>query len=125
MKNVSIKGWLLAGLATTLLLGCNDIERIEKGKDASQAVYLAPTTHTCTLEAQARVERETVFCTTNGGYIKAYCYGAAILRNCDKIEPEQPSNDNAATGGTEPRDPGSRMGGTEPRDGGSRMGGEP
>ena len=92
MKNVSIKGWLLAGLATTLLIGCD----IQVQSDWERA----PKEYTCSLEDQARVERETLFCKTNTSYRSAYCYSAAIMRNCDKIEPEK-SNDNAAESGTE------------------------
>jgi len=104
MKNVSIKGWLLAGLATTLLICCD----VKVQADWERA----PREYTCSLEDQARVERETLFCKTNTGYRSVYCYGTAIMRNCDKIEPEK-SNEDAAESGAEPRSDGLRMGGDQ------------
>lgn len=124
MKNVHRLGSLLLAFATTLLIGCNSEGGVGKLADWVEA----PKTHKCSVEQHATVERETLFCVTNSGNHRRFCYGTAIMRNCDKIEdgnePEHPTNDNAGNG-TAPRDPGSRMGGTEPRDGGSRMGGEP
>lgn len=97
MKNVSIKGWLLAGLATTLLAGCE----IGSATPDSTAWQDAAETHTCTIEAQARVERDALLCNINAAYTRAYCYGAAIVRNCDKIEPEK-SNEDAASADAKP-----------------------
>lgn len=91
-ENVSIKSWLLAGLATTLLIGCD----VQVQADWERA----PREYTCSLEDQARVERETLFCNTNTGYRSVYCYGTAIMRNCDKIEPEN-SNEDAASEASE------------------------
>jgi len=107
-ENVSIKGWLLAGLATTLLAGCE----IGSATPDSTAWQDAAETHTCTIEAQARVERDTLLCNTNAAYTSAYCRGAAIVRNCDKIEPEK-SNEDAAESSAEPRSDGLRMGGDQ------------
>jgi hypothetical protein len=45
----------------------------------------APLQHTCSEEQSVRVEQETRFCNENTDYLSAYCYGAAIARNCDRI----------------------------------------
>jgi hypothetical protein len=39
----------------------------------------------CTEDQMIKVEKETLFCTNSGGYIKSYCYDTAIMRNCEKI----------------------------------------
>lgn len=46
----------------------------------------APRTHACTDEQMKKVERESSWCTENTGWIKNYCYGSAIIRNCEKME---------------------------------------
>lgn len=49
---------------------------------------LAPTEYTCTDEQYRRVERDTNFCNATTDYFGAYCYGAAIIRNCTvKVSP--------------------------------------
>lgn len=41
--------------------------------------------HTCTNEQMIKVQEEFKWCTENTDYVKNYCYGAAIMRNCSKI----------------------------------------
>jgi hypothetical protein len=50
----------------------------------------APRNHTCTAEQMGKVERETLWCKANTGYVSTYCYGASIIRNCTK-SPERRS----------------------------------
>jgi hypothetical protein len=44
----------------------------------------APENYTCTEAQMVKVQRETDYCGQSSGYRKAYCYSAAIMRNCQK-----------------------------------------
>jgi hypothetical protein len=45
----------------------------------------APKEYKCTNEQMKKVEKESIWCTKNTDYFKEFCYGSAILRNCEKI----------------------------------------
>lgn len=64
-----------------LLCGC-DMEFTYEQSDWETA----PREHICTEEQMKKVMEETDFCNDNTSYFSTYCYGAAILRNCEKIE---------------------------------------
>ena len=49
---------------------------------------LAAVTHECSECQFKRVEAETLFCNQNTGFLSAYCFGSAILRNCDAASQE-------------------------------------
>lgn len=51
----------------------------QDGKDWRNATRY----YKCTKEQMDRVEHEANWCRTNAGYGKAYCYGSAIIRNCE------------------------------------------
>jgi hypothetical protein len=43
----------------------------------------APETHVCSEEQMKKVEAETMWCRINTSYLSEYCYGTAIIRNCE------------------------------------------
>ena len=48
----------------------------------------APTQYRCTMEQAKQVDLETRTCDSTGkwsGYQGTYCYGSAIMRNCEKV----------------------------------------
>lgn len=51
----------------------------------SQDWKKAPTEYNCTEEQMDKVQKETIFCNEKTGYVKTYCYGTAIMRNCKPI----------------------------------------
>lgn len=51
---------------------------------AESAWSNAPATHVCTTEQMKEVEAQTNFCISKTDYLSSYCYGTAILRNCQK-----------------------------------------
>ena len=66
-------------LLVVLLAGC-DVSNPNLGWKT------APQTHACTIEQHTKVESEAAFCKAQSGYISTYCYGAAIMRNCTKMQ---------------------------------------
>lgn len=38
----------------------------------------------CTKEQMEKVEHEAKWCADNTGYVSTYCYGSAIMRNCER-----------------------------------------
>lgn len=46
-----------------------------------------PKDYVCTAEQMDKAQRETAWCTEHGGYLKSYCYSAAITRNCERKKP--------------------------------------
>lgn len=44
----------------------------------------APVTHICTTEQMTRVQNEALWCDSNTSYYSTYCYGTAIIRNCQE-----------------------------------------
>lgn len=62
--------WLL--VACVLLVGCDT-----RWRDA-------PFTHTCTADQMTIVEKQTAYCKTNTGFNGEFCYGSAIMRNCER-----------------------------------------
>lgn len=77
------RAFVVVALITFLLPGCSGYE--------TEEWKLAPSQRQCTEQEMARVERETSWCSENAGYIRSYCYGTAILRNCSAlVEPKKP-----------------------------------
>lgn len=69
---------LLSVLALIVLLtGCEPPEEPEWRR--------APLEYTCTPEQTKRVQQDTKFCDDNTSYFDTYCYGSAIMRNCQRI----------------------------------------
>lgn len=57
------------------------------GCDVGQAPWqLAPLEYSCDNTEMVKVENETRFCNENTTYRATYCYGTAIIRNCQIIE---------------------------------------
>ena len=44
---------------------------------------IAAETHTCTVTQMNKVQAEANWCAANTQYYSTYCYGTAIIRNCD------------------------------------------
>lgn len=65
---------LWCAICFALLAGCNSADWRD-----------APYRHECTEDEIRRVHEETLFCAENTGYLNSYCYGSAIVRNCDQI----------------------------------------
>lgn len=80
MKRLTRYAGLIAGtsLLTAGLGGCTG----QSYDDWSNA----PKMHTCTADQMTRVQAETKWCTDNTSYLSAYCYGTAIIRNCQQIK---------------------------------------
>jgi len=56
--------------------------------DPSKEWQSAADNHICTTEEMERVEQETKFCSKNASFPGSYCYGTAIIRNCEeRIDP--------------------------------------
>jgi hypothetical protein len=64
---------ILIAAAAMLLPGC------ERGD-----WQVAPRQYSCATEQMKKVEIETTFCIAKTDYTSAYCYGSAIIRNCEK-----------------------------------------
>lgn len=45
----------------------------------------APLEYNCSIDDMTKVEREAKFCIENTAFFDTYCYGSAIIRNCEKI----------------------------------------
>lgn len=69
---------LILTIAISLLLGC--------GEYGWQS---APRKYTCTDEQMSKVEKESLWCIKNvTEYNTGYCYGTAIIRNCQPLNRE-------------------------------------
>ena len=47
-------------------------------------VQQAIETRTCTTEQMSKVQTEALWCNNNTDYLSTYCYGTAIMRNCEE-----------------------------------------
>lgn len=64
-------------VACLLLAGC-------ESQVLGQATWQAAIeTHTCTVPQMDKVQSEAAWCTANTQYYSTYCYGTAIIRNCE------------------------------------------
>lgn len=71
-------------LSVLLLTACEyDQQRQEVIVHTPKPWEEAPTTYHCTDEQQKRVESDTLFCKQNTSYFSSYCFGSAIMRNCN------------------------------------------
>lgn len=69
-------------VALALALACLAGVLFLQGCDISAAWDRAPSTHECTEQEMARVEKESAWCIANTESYPRYCYGTAILRVC-------------------------------------------
>lgn len=46
----------------------------------------APLTHVCTDQQMRKAEQEAAWCDENTSYFSTYCYGSAIIRNCEEAD---------------------------------------
>lgn len=72
MKNFKV---FLLLLLLLLCTGCDSQKR---------EWQTAPVDYTCTVEQMVKAQNEADWCVKNTGYYGTYCYGAAIIRNCEK-----------------------------------------
>ncbi len=71
-------------LSVLMLTACEyDAQRQEIKVQPPKPWEEATTTHHCTDEQQRRVESDTLFCKQNTSYFSSYCFGSAIMRNCN------------------------------------------
>ncbi len=49
----------------------------------------APKEYKCTAEQMIAVEEQTLFCNDNTTYVSGYCYGTAIIRNCNLLQEKE------------------------------------
>jgi hypothetical protein len=52
--------------------------------DEAEDYETAPSEYVCTVEQQARVEREAQWCDAHTSFFSSYCYGSAFIRVCKK-----------------------------------------
>lgn len=72
MKRYSL-GNIAIVIAVVVLAGC---------EDPSSWRY-APQNRACTAEQMQKAQAEALWCKTNTDFLDTYCYGAAIMRNCE------------------------------------------
>jgi len=72
-----VAGIVAVGIVLLILSGC-DFKQLEW--------QAAPFRYFCSVEQSAKVQREAAWCSDNTSYLNTYCYGAAIMRNCSKLE---------------------------------------
>ena len=56
------------------------------GCDINEDWQSAAQNYKCTTEQMERVKSEAVWCKQHTDYFNTYCYGTAIIRNCEKMK---------------------------------------
>ena len=79
LRCLAVSAVFLSACTSIPMIGTNTPPAIAPDNESWKS---APMQYKCNTKQNKKVETETSFCTSNTSLSSAYCYSAAIIRNC-------------------------------------------